>query len=140
MIAEILPLGNLSHIFMNLRQSSLKKRVAKYFGRQAPVFASWILVLGNLRNMCCHHNRTWNRELSITPSEPNTRLHPWIDSTKTDFKRLYCRICIINYLLFTVSPHNTFTNKLKTLIAQYPSSEIGAMGFPPDWEAEALWQ
>lgn len=47
MIAEILSLGNLSHIFMNLKQSSLKKLVAKYFDLQASVFASWILVLGN---------------------------------------------------------------------------------------------
>ena len=141
MIAEILPLGNLSHIFMNLGQSSLKKLVAKYFGLQAPVFASWILVLGNLRNMCGHHSRTWNREMAIIPSEPgNTTHHPWIDSSNTDLKRLYYRICIIKYLLFTVSPHNTFTDKLKTLIAKYPTVDIGAMGFPPDWEEEVFWQ
>ena len=125
---------------MNLKQSSLRKLVAKYFGLKAPVFASWIRVLGNLRNMCGHHSRTWNRELAIIPSNPEDTIHPWIDSSKTDLKRLYYRICIIKYLLFTVSPHNTFTAKLKTLIAQYPTVDIGAMGFPSDWEEEVSWQ
>ena len=140
MIAEILPLGNLSHIYMNLKQSSLKKLVAKYFDLQAPVFASWILVLGNLRNMCGHHSRIWNREWAIIPSTPEDTTYPWIDSSKTEIKRLYYRLCIIKYLLFTVSPHNTFTNKLKSLIVKYPTVDIEAMGFPLDWENEALWQ
>ncbi len=140
MIAEILPLGNLCHIYMNLSQERLKKQVAKNFGLQTPAFASWILVLGNLRNMCCHHSRTWNRELAIITADPKHVVHPWIDSTKTDLRRVYYRICMIRYLLYTVSPHNTFKDKLKALIERYPTIDTGAMGFPKDWETEPLWQ
>ena len=140
MIAEILPLGTLSHIYMNLSQKKLKKLVAAYFGLQAPAFSSWILILGNLRNMCCHHSRTWNREIPIIPASPVLAIHPWIDSTQTDMRRIYCRICLIKYLLYTVSPHNTFTGKLKSLLATYPTIDINAMGFPANWEKEPLWQ
>lgn len=140
MIAEILPLGNLCHIYMNLKSSKAKKRVAKYFGLQAPVFASWMLVLGNLRNMCCHHSRTWNRELAINTADPQVTDYPWIDASKTSPKRIYYRICMIKYLLFTISPCNRFKEKLTALIAQYPTVDIGAVGFPADWASELLWR
>jgi abortive infection bacteriophage resistance protein len=55
-------------------------------------------------------------------------------------KRLYYRICIIKYLLFTVSPNNCFTEKLKSLLAKYQSVDIRAMGFPAAWQAESLWE
>lgn len=140
MIAEILPLGSLCHIYMNLRSSRAKKRVAKYFGLQEPVFASWMLVLGNLRNMCCHHSRTWNRELAINTADPQVTDYPWIDASKTSPKRIYYRICMIKYLLFTISPRNRFREKLSALIDKYPTVDIGAVGFPADWETELLWQ
>ena len=88
MIAEILPLGNLCHIFMNLMSPRAKKKVAKYFGLQEPSFASWMLVLGNLRNMCCHHSRTRNRELAINTANPQVTAFPWIDISKTNPKRI----------------------------------------------------
>jgi abortive infection bacteriophage resistance protein len=55
-------------------------------------------------------------------------------------KRIYYRICIVKYFLFTVSPHNTFTQKLKLLLAEYPTIDIKAMGFPADWHDESLWR
>ena len=139
MIAEILPLGNLCHIFMNLRSLKVKKRIAKYFGLQEPVFSSWMLVLGNLRNMCCHHSRTWNRELAINTANPNKVSYPWIDINKTNPKRIYYRISMIQYLLFTISPNNNFKDKLKRLIGKYPTIDITAIGFPTNWEDEPLW-
>jgi abortive infection bacteriophage resistance protein len=54
-------------------------------------------------------------------------------------KRVYFRICIIKYLLFTVSPNNTFTQKLNSLLAEYPTVDIRAMGFPAAWQTEPLW-
>ncbi|MDR1938730.1 MAG: hypothetical protein LBQ73_09595 [Tannerellaceae bacterium] len=54
-------------------------------------------------------------------------------------KRMYFRICIIKYLLFTVSPHNSFTEKPKSLLAEYPTIDIRAMGFPSDRENKLLW-
>jgi abortive infection bacteriophage resistance protein len=54
-------------------------------------------------------------------------------------KRVYFRICIIKYLLFTVSPNNRFTEKLKSLLAEYPTVDIRAMGFPANWQNEPLW-
>lgn len=139
MIAEILPLGVICKIYQNLKKENLKKKIARQFGLNVPVMSSWILVLGNLRNYCGHHSRIWNREIAITPSELRNSAYNWIDITKTDNRRLYCRISMIKYFLCSVSPENTFKTKLKELFAKYPTIDKAAMSFPDDWESEPLW-
>jgi len=109
MIVEIIPFGSLCGIYNNLNSAKLKKKVAVYFGLSSSVFSSWIIALVNLRNLCCHHSRTWNREVAVVPVEPKLPAFPWIDSSGTNPKRIYFRICIIKYLLFMVSPNNKFT-------------------------------
>ncbi len=69
MLAEILPLGILSNLYMNIGKASLKKAIAKEFGLPADVFASWLQNLSGVRNICCHHNRLWNR---LLPNKPKT--------------------------------------------------------------------
>ncbi|GHS98682.1 CAAX amino protease [Bacteroidia bacterium] len=140
MISEIVTLGILCTTYNNLKSKNLRKKVANHFGLSVPVFASWIMILANLRNLCGHHVRLWNKEISIIPVDLQTPSFPWIDSSTTDMKRVYYRICMIKYLLFSVSPDNTFTEKLKSLLAQSPTIDIKAMGFPADWEKEPLWQ
>jgi abortive infection bacteriophage resistance protein len=140
MITEIIPLGVLCRIYDNLNKTNLKKKVAAHFGLPFPVFSSWILVLANLRNLCGHHNRTWNKDIPVAPTDIKTASYPWIDSKKTDMKRIYYRICMIKYFLFTVSPGNSFTEKLKSLLQAYPTIDTKAMGFPNNWQEEPLWQ
>jgi abortive infection bacteriophage resistance protein len=140
MIAEIIPFGLLCGIYNNLCSAGLKKKVANCFALPFPVFSSWILILSNLRNLCAHHSRIWNRDIPVIPSEPKSPTFPWIDSSTTNMSRIYYRICIIKYLLFSVSPHNSFTHKLKDLLAEYPTIDIKAMGFSVNWHQEPLWQ
>ena len=140
MISEIIPFGTLCGIFNNFKYKSLQKIISNYYSLSVPVFSSWIVSLVNLRNLCGHHNRTWNRENPLIPAPLKSPVFPWIDSSTTDPKRIYYRICIIKYLLFTVSPNNTFMQKLKLLLAEYPSINIKAMGFPVNWQNEPLWK
>jgi abortive infection bacteriophage resistance protein len=140
MIAEIIPLGVLYNVFNNLKVKSLKKKIANSFGLSLPTFTSWMQILSNLRNLCGHHNRTWNREIPIISHTLNIPVYPWINPAITDMKRIYYRICIIKYLLFTVSQNNTFTQKLKSLLAEYPTVDVKAMGFPDNWQNEPLWR
>jgi len=47
---------------------------------------------------------------------------------------------MINYLLQTVNPKNTFRNRFRDMIADYPNIDVKAMGFPIDWDKESLWK
>ena len=140
MIAEIVTLGILCVTYNNLKSRTIQKKIAAYFRLPATVFSSWIMILANLRNLCGHHIRIWNKENPLVPAPLKSPAFPWIDSSTTDMKRIYYRICIIKYLLFTVSPNNTFTQKLKSLLEEYPTIDTKAMGFPADWQDEPLWQ
>jgi abortive infection bacteriophage resistance protein len=140
MISEIIPLGVLCGIYNNLKSTRIRKRIAVHFALPVPVFSSWILILANLRNVCCHHNRVWNKDHLVIPADLRNPVFPWIDSSVTDTKRVYFRLCVIKYLLFTVSLDNCFTDKLKTLLAEYPTIDVCAMGFPANWEIEPLWK
>ena len=140
MITEIIPLGVLCGIFNNLKSTSIRKKIANMFKLPFPVFSSWLVVLVNLRNVCCHHNRAWNKDHLVLPVDLASPAFPWINSSTTDLKRIYYRICIIKYLLFTVSPNNNFTKKLKALLAEFSTIDIKAMGCPANWQTEQLWQ
>lgn len=140
MIAEILPLGMLCRIYTNLKDNAVKKQIAQHFGLQVPVFSSWIVILAGLRNLCCHHCRTWNRELAVITTEPRKTKYSWINPALTNKRRIYYRICMIRYFLFTISLNNTFKEKLKDLLSAYPSIDIRAMGFPANWENEDIWK
>lgn len=139
MLAEILPLGVLSNLYMNIGKASLKKAIAKEFGLPADVFASWLQSLSGVRNICCHHNRLWNRQLPNKPKTLERPVHPWIDQQEIHAERTYYKLAMIRYILISVNPRNRFTPNLKKLIDEYPTVDIAAMGFPPDWESQPLW-
>ncbi len=139
MITEVLSFGNLNYIYSNISSNHLMKHIAGYFGLKPQVFTSWLTVLANLRNMCCHHARIWNRDFMLNPAEPRKTSNVWIDTSKVDKKRIYYRLCMLRYFLSSVSPNNNFNEKLSGLLADFPSIDITAMGFPVDWKDEDLW-
>ena len=116
------------------------KHIADYFGLKPQVFTSWLTVLANLRNMCCHHARVWNRDFMLNPAEPRKVSNAWIDTSKIDKKRIFYRLCIIRYLLASISPNNSFNEKISDLLESFPSVDIVAMGFYKNWKNEKLWE
>ena len=111
MITEVLSFGNLNYIYSNISSNQLMKRIAGYFGLKPQVFTSWLTVLANLRNMCCHHARIWNRDFMLNPAEPRKTANSWIDTSKVDKKKIFYRLCIVRYFLSSVSPNNISTKK-----------------------------
>lgn len=140
MITEVLSFGNLNYIYSNISSNQLMKRIAAYFGLKPQVFTSWLTVLANLRNMCCHHARVWNRDFMLNPAEPRKTSNVWIDTSKIDKKKIFYRLCIIRYFLSSISPNNSFNEKIANLLAQFPSVDIVAMGFCKDWQKDTLWK
>src|SRR3712207_7671460 len=67
--------------------------------------------------------RVWNRDFMLNPAEPKKTKNAWIDTSKVDKKRIYYRLCIIRYFLFSVSPNNNFNEKLSGLLADFRSEE-----------------
>lgn len=139
MLVEVLPLGVLSNLYMNIGKKSLKKTIAKDFGLPPDVFSSWLQSLSGIRNICCHHNRLWNRLLPNKPKILGRPIYPWIDTAGVDTGRTYYKLAMIRYILISINPNNRFTSNLKALCDEYPTVDLAAMGFPSGWASNELW-
>ena len=138
-LAEILPLGVLTGIYYNIKEISIKKRIANEFGLPVKPFESWMSIVTLTRNACCHHSRIWNKQNTMLAMEPKHITRPWI-MLPTDKLRVYFNLCIIKWFLDCVSPNNTLKNKICKLLADYPCIDISAMGFPAGWLEEEFWK
>src|SRR5216684_984428 len=66
MLTELMPFGMLSKMTESVKKG-LRKQIAKDFGIAQSQLTSWMETLTYIRNICAHHSRLWNRELSLKP-------------------------------------------------------------------------
>lgn len=140
MSLEISSFGTLSLLYKNLKPSREKREIAHHFGLADSVFETWLHSIVYLRNVCAHHTRLWNRAMSIRPQLPHHPHKTWLANTNISNTRTYFILSMIAYLLQTVNPHNTFSSRVKNLLALYSNVDPKAMGFPSNWNDEVLWQ
>lgn len=141
---QVLSFGTLSKIYSNIRNDfPEKKAIARMLGLPTYTWLeSWMVVISVLRNYCAHHSRVCYRKFNFPPKELIKSKQPWIKNFPTGIlkEQLYFQLCTIKYILDRCSPGNHFSEKLKQLIAKYPTISANRMGFMPGWEGEDLWQ
>lgn len=143
MCVEIMYFNHLSLICNNLKERSDRTAIASWFGLPSDVFTSWLHAINYLRNICAHHARLWNREMNIIPKKLSfSKSKDWISNPETvQRSKLYFFVCMINYLLQTVSPNSSFKTKLTLLLEENKHLvNAGFMGFPKNWRDEAIWK
>lgn len=96
---------------------------------------SWLQSISQIRNICAHHGRLWNKNL---PGRPKLLLNPpntWISDVPPakEHHMLYIHLCCMKYLLNIISPGNHFTPKLAALFSKYPNIDPKALGMKADW-------
>ncbi|MEN4798117.1 MULTISPECIES: Abi family protein [Pantoea] len=104
---------------------------------------SWLTVLHQVRNICCHHSRLFNSNL---PSPANFKyfLDPAIplvragNSQKEQTNRLYTALVVLQQLMISHGYPN-IGPRIKTLIVSYPEvlPHLPSMGFPVNWSNES---
>ena len=104
------------------------------------IMESWVQCAAVLRNLCCHHNRVWNRKFSVKPQLPATLSGDWITMRDAMPVKVYWQLCVLQYLENAIHPGNAFGSQLKALLRKYPSVDVAAMGFPEGWDEEPLWK
>jgi len=138
MTFEVSSFGTLSMIYRYLNAGQARRQVARYYGLSDTVMQSWLHSIVYIRNICAHHSRLWNRSLSINAMIPRRTGLPFI-TIPSDTKKVYYMLSIILYFLQTVNPNNTFANRFKALLNNYPHIDTTAMGFPCSWDSNPLW-
>lgn len=138
MLVEILSFGTLITFFKNMEDVD-KKLISKQFGVFDGVLKSWLFSINYVRNLCAHHDRLWNRELSIKPVLPKKDAR-WTSLIADDNNRVFVVLTILNYLTKNIDPKSNWAGRLKNLLSLYPEIPINPMmGFPENWLDSPLW-
>ena len=134
MVFEALTFGAVSQAFKGLTRPN-QKPVAKVFGLDAAVLASWLHALSYLRNLAAHHQRLWNRTYTIKPIQAKQYAAELQDTT-----RFYAQAVMVEAILKTVSPRTHWGQRLADLLAEHPNVRADRLGFPADWRNRPLWR
>jgi len=134
MVAEILTIGSLSHLYKGIGDATLKKEIAAPFGVPAKILASWLHSVAHLRNICAHHGRLWNRVFSISPKAAQKHRGLLVSPSRFEGHAV-----VLVDLLDVCSPGHSWRSKFQTLLAAYPEVDHQVMGFRPGWDQNQFW-
>ena len=137
-VCEVMSLGLLSHWYSNLRPMPTRRRIAARFGVDEGVLQSWLHHLTVVRNICAHHARLWNRDLTVLPQAPRSKPAALKNQFQGGSHKLYNTLLILLYLMDIVAPASQWRQRLVELIDSH-GIDAAAMGFPADWRARPIW-
>lgn len=139
MLAEVMTYGQLFTMYRQLRNQD-QKAIARSIGLQAPVLESWLHTLNYIRNAVAHHTRLWNRQIPIRPRMPDQRHRPeFYTPLPIANDRMFGVLSLLRYMLSQVAPQSQWTQRLISLLDDYPDIPRLSMGFPEDWRDYSLW-
>lgn len=142
---DIMTLGQFSHWLSNLKSKSLKSRIARPYRLDEAVLSSFLHHLTVVRNICAHHARLWNREMTVTMQLPRSKPSQLVDvidhgpDPNQAPRRLYNTLVMLAWFLDVISPAHHWRQRLLDLIARY-RIPAEAMGFPTNWQSIPFWQ
>ena len=141
MSLEVSSFGLLSQMFTNLKKCPEKVAVAKHFGlNDVTILENWFHCFSNIRNVCAHHGRLWNRRFTAHIKLPTNPQYTFLTNSQIRPYKLYAAICCMQYMLNTIVPTNGFKSHLVKLMENCPLAQEKEMGFPTDWKNEPLWK
>ncbi len=125
---EIFSFGMLSLFYGNMKIED-QVVVAQDFNTSPAYIRSWLKCLVEVRNICAHYGRVYNRNLS---SEPKLyKEHKYIRKN-----RIFAIILIIRRLLDDNSFQKAFILKVQALIEAYSANlNLSYIGFPENWQS-----
>lgn len=146
MDVELWDFGSLSHFFGGLNVKDQDYIASLYNVSDGQVFKTWIHCLNDIRNICAHHSRLWNKPLVNQPIWPKTGALREFDHIAQDGdsqRRLYAALAIMTWLIRYINPTSTWRDRLVAKIDLLPTSKhisLQSAGFPVSWKNEALWK
>jgi len=144
---EVWDWGMLSHFFAGMKQSD-KDQIAQNFGPlNGRQLETWLRAMNDVRNICAHHSRLWNRGLKVIPRLPRQADMPELSHLprgNQSLSRLYTVLLMMRVMLRHIHPTNSNWHRRlvdHVLSGGTASPIIGASaaGFPVGWETEPIW-
>lgn len=127
-VIEVTSFGYLSKLYRNLNED-VKKHIAKvYYNVPHYYLESWFQTLSNVRNVCAHYGRLYNKKLTFIPKLFKK------ERQEFDNWHIFAAVYIIQRLL-NKTEGNRFITDLEALISEYEDYiDFSHIGFPSNWK------
>lgn len=138
MLTEVMSLGTLSQLYKGMLNDD-KKLVSVKFNLHHKRMGDWLHTLTYVRNVCAHHGRLWNRELSIRPDQSKDAI--WLAPITPTNTRIFYILLMLRHMLRAVSLGNGWSVNTANLIRPVAENPLWrhAMGMPDNWEGHPVW-
>lgn len=124
MLKEFLTFGTAARLYAALA-SSVRTDIAAHFGVTAlPVFDSWVPAFVDLRNICAHHDRLFNRRFQKQPQRLRRAAIP-IAPSATLKAQLEC----LDYALGSANANGDLVSRVGTVLTRYPEIQNAEAGY-----------
>jgi abortive infection bacteriophage resistance protein len=124
-----------------------RTQLAARFGLPRPdLLTAFTRNLNNVRNICAHHGRLWNRSPADRLAPPRRGEIALLDHLVADVhaqSRIYATAAFLQYLLRTINPSSSWGVRLRAHLKTFPGRNgisLRHAGFSGDWGKLDLWQ
>jgi len=142
---ELWDFGMLSVFLSGMKFADQAQLAAKYGLPRAELLTSAVRNMNNIRNICAHHSRLWNRSPADQIAPTRVGEIADLDHLATNISaqsRIYATAATLQFLLKTIHPGSSWGARLRSHCADFPASPEIAItqgGFPAGWKKMALW-
>lgn len=142
---ELWDFGALSHLYNGMNVADRDAISFLYGIPPGNVLETWLRCLNDVRNICAHHSRLWNKPLVNQPRWPTQGQVPDFDHLDGDSHgqtRLYSALLIMQFMLKTINPSSSWGERFRTHAASLPQSPhltLRSAGFPNNWQNLPIW-
>lgn len=143
---EFLSFGSLVRLYGLMRdrdQTAVARALGVSNGKR---MVSFLHSMSYVRNVCAHHSRLWNRQLTVTlpkfyDSEVGPDLHHL--ASRPVGMKVYPTLAVMAYLVRNIAPHSRWPIRLTEEVKKFPRvpqlSPAEDMAFPDGWSQLPLW-
>lgn len=143
---ELWDFGMLSMFLGGMKITDQEELGLKYGLPRPVLLTSWARNINNVRNMCTHHGRLWNRSPADQAVHPKPGEIPLLNHLVGDRlaqSRIYATAATLQFLLRTINPTSSWGHRLAQHFSSFPTSDVSTIsqaGFPDGWQQLPLWR
>ena len=120
--------GTLSRAYGNLADPAVAREISDAFGVGRMHLKNWLRHLTQIRNICAHHDRLYNKMFTVRPRLFSEHKH-------LQAQRLFPTFIVLFHLHETLDHEqaNLLRKQLGTIVDAHPSVDLAPIGFPENW-------
>lgn len=150
---EVMSFGVLSSLYDLMLQPDQEILAARFQVRTADghgdrgALGNWLNNLRNVRNICAHYGRVWNRAFDVLIDAPGQARKDADDllaslAEEGTNNRLYGVLLVLRHLLLSIAPEKGDVVDLADFVEE-KSRTVGfgmeQLGFPDSWRSSPIW-